>query len=179
MKKICVFCGSSPGNNEAYMKMGLEFGKMLGRNGFGLIFGGGNTGIMGAVANGVLAEKGDVCSVIPKFFVDEGVAHPHAQKTHIVETMHERKAMMYQLSDAFVTLPGGYGTLDEICEIITWAQLQKHQKPCFLLNYNGIYDHFLKHLKVVNKEGFLSDEDLALLREYHKPEEILAELLKV
>lgn len=175
LKKLCVFCGSSPGRDEAYMLLAYEFGKLMAQNNIGLVFGGGRSGIMGAVADGVLAEKGYVCSVIPRFFVDAGAAHPHAQKTHIVETMHERKALMYELADGFVTLPGGYGTLDELCEIITWAQLDKHNKPCFLLNHKGMYNHFMKHLQHVNKEGFLSDTDLALLREKTKAEDIIAE----
>lgn len=178
MKKLCVFCGSSPGRDESYMLAAYEFGKLMAKNNIGLVFGGGRSGIMGAVADGVLSEKGYVISVIPKFFVDAGAAHPQAQKTHIVETMHERKAMMYELADGFVTLPGGYGTLDELCEIITWAQLDKHQKPCFLLNQNGMYDHFMKHLRLVNQEGFLSNADLALLREKSNGEEIINEFIK-
>jgi len=175
LKKLCVFCGSSSGLNESYMLIAYEFGKLMAKNNIGLIFGGGRSGIMGAVADGVLAEKGYVCSVIPRFFVEAGAAHPHAQKTHIVETMHERKALMYELADGFVTLPGGYGTLDELCEIITWAQLDKHTKPCFIFNYNGLFDHFIKHLQLVNKEGFLSDSDLALLKERKKIEDIIVE----
>lgn len=178
MKKLCVFCGSSPGRNESYMLMAYDFGKLMAKNNIGLVFGGGRSGIMGAVADGVLSEKGYVCSVIPKFFVDAGAAHPQAQKTHVVETMHERKALMYDLADGFVTLPGGYGTLDELCEIITWAQLDKHNKPCFILNYNGMYDHFMKHLQVVNEEGFLSNSDLKLLREKKEMNDIINEFLE-
>ncbi len=177
MKKLCVFCGSSAGSGPAFKEAAFAFGVELAKNNIGLVFGGGNSGIMGAVADGVLSQNGFVQSVIPQFFVDAGAAHPKAQETIIVETMHERKAKMYDLADGFVTFPGGIGTLDEFCEILTWAQLQKHYKPCFIFNQNGFYDYFIKHLQHTTETNFLSQKDLDLLRIHADYKKLLQDFL--
>lgn len=163
MKKVCVFCGSSAGNGEAYKTMAKQMGKTLTSNDLGLVYGGASIGVMGTMADEVLGDGGEVWGVMPKSLVEWEVAHSALTKFEVVDSMHVRKQIMYDWSDAFVAMPGGFGTLDELCEILTWAQLEYHQKPCFLLNFNGFFDHLVKHFEHINKEGFLSDEHLKLI----------------
>lgn len=173
MKRICVFCGSSSGKSPEYLKVAQELGKLLAQNNFGLVYGGASIGIMGAVADAVLAEGGKVWGVIPQSIMDLEVAHGNLTELHVVDSMHERKKLMYDLSDAFVALPGGMGTLDELCEILTWAQLGYHRLPCYLVNYQGFFDHLMTHFKKINEEGFLSNEHLALLTEVSDNKKLL------
>src|SRR5262245_19885940 len=139
MKRVCVFCGSKSGDRPEYAEAGRRLGSLLARRGLGLVFGGGHVGIMGVLADVVLAGGGEVDGVIPQSLVDRELAHDRVTRLHVLETMHQRKALMADLSDAFVALPGGYGTLDELFEILTWAQLGIHAKPIGLLNVGGFF----------------------------------------
>ena len=168
MKRICVFCGSRDGANPAYKTQAQAMGEALVDRDLILVYGGGQAGLMGTVANAVLAAGGEVIGVIPQALIKKENAGDHLTELHIVNSMHERKAMMAELSDGFIAMPGGYGTLEEICEIVTWAQLGIHTKPCGLLNIAGYYDHllaFVDHMvgehfvPVSNRTLFLSDAD--------------------
>ncbi|CBW27845.1 putative lysine decarboxylase [Halobacteriovorax marinus SJ] len=178
MKKVCVFCGSSAGKGDAYKTMAENMGEVLTQNNFGLVYGGASIGVMGTMADQVLGAEGEVWGVMPKSLVDWEVAHNGLTHFETVDSMHTRKQKMYDWSDAFVAMPGGFGTLDELCEILTWAQLKYHQKPCFLLNFNGFFDHLVKHFKHINKEGFLSDEHLSLITVVDSFSELENELKK-
>ncbi|NMG08177.1 TIGR00730 family Rossman fold protein [Brasilonema sp. UFV-L1] len=173
MKYICVFCGSSMGVKPAYKQAAIALGKALARRKLGLVYGGGNVGLMGTVADGCLAAGGEVLGVIPDFLVAKEIAHTGLTQLHIVKSMHERKTMMAQLSDAFVALPGGYGTLEEFCEILTWAQLGLHQKPFALLNIKGYYDSLLKFFDQAVTEEFLRPIHRSLVLEASEPENLL------
>ena len=155
MTRVCVFCGSNPGLRADYGIAVQGLAIALVRSGFDLVYGGGNVGLMGQLADAMLHAGGQVIGVIPKALCDKEVAHHGVTELRIVETMHQRKAMMNDLSDAFIALPGGYGTLDEFFEILTWAQLGIHAKPCGLLNVAGYYDSLLAMLDRAVAEGFL------------------------
>jgi uncharacterized protein (TIGR00730 family) len=172
MKRVCVFCGSSPGRDPIYLDMAVRVGQMLAQRGLELVYGGAHVGLMGAVADAALAAGGHVIGVIPQSMVDREIAHTGLSDLRIVATMHERKALMESLSDAFLALPGGMGTLEEVCEIYTWGQLGLHRKPCGLLNVRGYYAPFLALLDGAVTAGFmraayremvLSDDDPAAL----------------
>jgi len=152
---IAVFCGSSGGHNPLYAKEAHAFGKILAKGGHGLVYGGGRVGLMGAVADGVLEGKGHVMGVIPHSLEQKELAHTGVSELHIVNNMHERKAMMAARADAFVALPGGVGTLEEIFEAWTWAQLGYHQKPIAFLDFGGFYTHLFSFLNHMKEEGFL------------------------
>jgi uncharacterized protein (TIGR00730 family) len=158
MKSICVFCGSSPGRRPEYREAALQFGKELARRGLRLIYGGGSIGLMTVIADQVLAEGGEVIGVIPQALVDKEVAHTGLTDLRIVGSMHERKALMANLADGFVALPGGMGTLEELCEILTWAQLGLHQKPCGLLDVAGYYEGLRRFFDHMVDERFLKEE---------------------
>ena len=177
MKKICVFCGSSNGNEAKFLELANQVGTLIGSLGWGLVYGGGKVGLMGAVANTVLAGKQEVIGVIPKSLMSAEVAHVGVTKLHVVETMHERKKMMYDLSDAFLILPGGMGTLDEMFEIITWAQLKYHHKPIYILNEFGFYDSLLQFVNHSSQHGFIKKEHLQLFKVIKNVEGV-AEILK-
>jgi uncharacterized protein (TIGR00730 family) len=156
MKSITVFCGASEGENPIYKQIGLETGKLLANHSIEVVFGGGKIGIMGAVADGALSAGGHVTGVIPKFLRTKEVTHYGVTNLHVVETMHERKMLMHQLSQGVMALPGGYGTLDELFEILTWAQLGMHQYPIGLLNVNGYFNHLHAFVNHMCNEGFLN-----------------------
>ena len=137
--RLCVFCGSSPGRTSAYAVAARRLGALLARRGIGLVYGGGNVGLMGLVADAVLADGGQAIGVIPRALVDRELAHARLSELVVVETMHERKQRMHDLSDGFIALPGGFGTLDELFEALTWAQLGMHAKPCGLLDVDGFW----------------------------------------
>jgi hypothetical protein len=169
LKRICVFCGSSSGVHPVYAQAAQAVGRLLWRRGIELVYGGGNVGLMGMLADACLAEGGRVIGVIPQALVDKEVAHLGLTELRVVSSMHERKAIMADLSDAFVALPGGYGTWEELFEMLTWSQLGIHQKPCGILNVNGYYDPLLEladkavsegFLREVNRDLLLSDDDL-------------------
>jgi uncharacterized protein (TIGR00730 family) len=156
MKSLAIFCGASIGKNPVYAAEAQAFGRLLAQQNIALIFGGGKVGIMGTVADSVLAAGGKAIGVIPRGLVEREVAHPDLTEMHVVETMHARKALMADLSDGFVALPGGWGTFDEICEILTWNQLGILAKPCGFLNINGYYDPLKQMFDTCVQEGFLS-----------------------
>ena len=153
--KICVYCGSSSGNRAVYQSAAESLADELTKRGFDLVYGGSDRGIMGVLANAVLQRGGQVQGVIPTALYDKEIAHQSLTELHVVESMHERKRMMAELSDGFVALPGGFGTLEEIVEIVTWGQLRFHDKPCGLLNVGGYFDHLLAYLDHCEAEGFL------------------------
>ena len=139
MKRLCIFCGSSLGTQSVFSHTARLLGQAMVRRGLGLVYGGGNIGLMGVIAETVLQEGGEVIGIIPEALKDKELAFNEITELRIVNTMHERKALMAELSDGFVAMPGGFGTLEEICEMITWAQLGIHQKPCGLLNTEGFF----------------------------------------
>jgi uncharacterized protein (TIGR00730 family) len=158
MKRICVFCGSNNGANPVYLETAATVGKFLAANDIELVYGGGRVGLMGKLADTVLAMGGKVTGAIPQSLAAKEVAHKGLTELHIVESMHERKALMAELADGFIALPGGFGTFEELCEIITWAQLGFHSKPCALLNVNGFYDHLIAMFDVAARENFIRPE---------------------
>src|SRR5499427_3746527 len=155
MKRICIFCGSRTGAQSEYAEAAKGMGHELLRRGIGLVYGGGCVGLMGTVADAVMGGGGEVIGVIPEALVTRELAHGDITQLIVVHSMHERKAKMAELSDAFIALPGGYGTFEEFCEIITWAQLGLHRKPCGILNVEGYYDPLLALFDRAVAEGFL------------------------
>ncbi len=159
-KNICVFCGSSSGNNKIYKDFAIKFAKEIVKNNLTLIYGGGKIGIMGIISDTVIDSGGKVIGVIPKFLSDKGLGNNNITEMKIVNDMHERKKTMYELSDYFVAMPGGIGTLEEIIEILTWKQLSLHKKPCALLNVNNFFDHLIKFLQTSVNNGFMKQSHL-------------------
>ena len=162
-KRLCVFCGSSPGDNPVYSEAAKHAGAELARRGIALVYGGGRVGLMGMVADAVLAAGGHVTGVIPEALMAKEVGHRGLPDLRVVKTMHERKALMAELSDGFVALPGGFGTFDEFFEIVTWAQLGLHSKPCGLLNVNGFYDPLLGLVDRAIEERFIKPKQRDLI----------------
>ena len=152
---LCVYCGSASGNDPAYRQLATAFGHELARRGIALVYGGGKVGLMGTVADAVLAGGGRVIGVIPRQLVEREVAHPGLTELVVVETMHQRKTRMYELSDAFVALPGGFGTMDEMFEMLTWAQLGLHRYPCGFLDVRGYYAALRGMMDHMVDEGFV------------------------
>jgi uncharacterized protein (TIGR00730 family) len=152
--RVCVFCGSSSGRVR-HVEVAREVGRTLAQRGIGVVYGGGRVGTMGALADGALAAGGSVIGVIPRSLVDWEVAHGNLTELHVVESMHERKALMADLADAFVTLPGGAGTLEELFEVWTWAQLGLHSKPVALLDVDGYFTHLVEMIDHMVEQGFL------------------------
>lgn len=163
MPRICVYCGSSSGDHPIYTEAALELADVLVRHDFELVYGGADKGIMGVIADAVLEQGGKVHGVIPKMLCDKELAHQNLTELHVVASMHERKTMMAALSDGFIAMPGGYGTLEEIIEMITWGQLKFHEKPCGLLNIDGYFDHLLAYLDHATAEGFLRSENRQMM----------------
>jgi uncharacterized protein (TIGR00730 family) len=158
IRSICVYCGSQPGRDSAYVEAARKLGRAMAENDIRLVYGGGTKGIMGAVASGVLSNGGKVTGIIPEFLIDmEATRHSLGQLNDLIVTkdMHERKHRMFEQSDAFVTLPGGIGTLEEIVEIMTWGQLGRHEKPMVLANINGFWDPMLELIGHMRAEGFI------------------------
>ena len=152
---LCVYCGSSPGNHPEYAERARAFGVEMAHRGIALVYGGGKVGLMGTVADAVLAGGGKVIGVIPRQLVELEVAHPGLSELVVVETMHQRKTRMYELSDAFVALPGGFGTMDEMFEMLTWAQLGLHRYPCAFLDVRGYYRDLRMMMDHMVDEGFV------------------------
>jgi len=163
MKRICVFCGSSPGRSETYAAVASALGRSLVRRGIGLVYGGASVGLMGTLADAVLEAGGDVIGVIPQTLVKYEVAHRGLPDLRVVASMHQRKAMMADLADGFVAMPGGIGTLEEFFEVLTWAQLGEHSKPCGLLDIDSYYSHLLAFLDHAVDKRFLRPENRAML----------------
>jgi uncharacterized protein (TIGR00730 family) len=158
MKSICVFCGSSVGLRENYKNKARSLGKIMALQNITLVFGGGNIGVMREIADSMLENGGEVIGVMPRHIVDKEIAHRQLTKLHIVNTMHERKAMMADLSDAFIALPGGFGTFDELFEVLTWNQLEIISKPAGILNIDGYFDHLLAFINHAVEEKFVRQE---------------------
>ena len=155
LESVCVFCGSSPGKEELYSQETRKLANYLATSGIKAVYGGGRTGIMGVFADAVLAAGGHITGIIPTFLVEREAAHPGLSELHRVSTMHERKALMQKLSHAFIILPGGLGTLEELFEVWAWNQLGLHGKPCLLLNSGGYYDNLLAFLSHSVSQGFV------------------------
>jgi uncharacterized protein (TIGR00730 family) len=156
LRSICVFCGGMAGNgNDQYAAAAAGLGALLAREEITLVYGGGGIGLMGVLANAVLAHGGTVLGIIPYGLLGPELAHPELAELRVVNSMHERKAQMVAASDGFITLPGGFGTLDELAEVLTWAQLGIHRKPIAMLNTNHFYDHFLAHAAHAEQQGLL------------------------
>ena len=155
IQRVCVFCGSNRGSRPSYAQAATLLARHLAANGIGLVYGGGNVGLMGVLADEALSSGTEVIGVIPQSLVEREVAHLGLSELRIVASMHERKAQMAELCDAFIALPGGFGTLEEFCEVLTWAQLGLHRKPCGLLNVEGYFDRLLELFDHAVAEGFL------------------------
>jgi uncharacterized protein (TIGR00730 family) len=163
LQSICVFCGSSRGVNNAYETAARAFAEVAVRRGIRLVYGGASVGLMGAIADAALHAGGDVVGVIPRGLVEREIAHPGLTKLHVVDTMHERKAMMSELADAFVALPGGLGTLEELFEVWTWGMLGLHAKPYGILDVDGYYSPLIDFLDHAAAEGFIRPSQRAML----------------
>ena len=160
MPLVAVYCGSRSGNDEVYEKAARDLGQALAENGLGLVYGGASIGLMGAVADEVVNAGAEAVGVIPTFMLKHEIAHEKLTRLHLTDTMHTRKTVMAEYADAFVTLPGGLGTLEEIMEIATWRQLYQHEKPMIILNINGFYDKLIEHLEYTTEQGFMKQQDL-------------------
>jgi uncharacterized protein (TIGR00730 family) len=176
IKRICVFCGSSLGARPEYARAAAELGRLLAGSGVGLVYGGARVGLMGALADAVLTAGGEAIGVMPRALVEKEIAHSGLTELHVVESMHERKTLMSDLADAFVLLPGGFGSWEEFCEVVTWLQLGMHQKPCGVLNVAGYYESLISLTAHAAAEGFLrpAHKDLVIVAD--KPQELLWQL---
>ncbi len=173
MDSICVFCGSKKGTRLAYTAAARRTGVALAKRGIRVIYGGGSVGLMGALADAALEEGGEVVGVIPEALVSNEIAHAGLTKLHVVGSMHERKALMSDLSDGFLTLPGGYGTLEEFLEVLSWAQLSIHAKPCALLDVDGFYAPLASLFDKAVAEGFVRPDHRSLVLTGDHPEQLL------
>jgi uncharacterized protein (TIGR00730 family) len=176
MRSVCVFCGANAGSRPEYAEAARRLGAALAERGLEVVFGGGHVGLMGVLADAALQAGGRVVGVIPQALVERELAHRRLSELHVVETMHQRKALMADLADAFVALPGGYGTLDELFEILTWAQLGLHGKPVGLLNVGGFFDALLAWLEHAVAERFLPAAHRDFLLVERQPEALLDRL---
>lgn len=163
MKNITVYCGANSGNNPIFTEQAFALGKYMAEQGIGLVYGGGNVGLMGAVANGVIQNQGEGVGIIPQFLLDKELGHGGLTELIIVENMHQRKAKMYEMCDAIIALPGGFGTMEELFEMLTWGQLGLHEKPIALLNTMGYYDSLLAFFDDMTKHGLLRPEHRAMV----------------
>jgi uncharacterized protein (TIGR00730 family) len=178
MDSLCVFCGSKFGNDPKFEATAIEFGRLLTEHKIDLVYGGGNVGLMGVLANTVLENGGKVTGIMPEHLVVKELAHKGLTKFIEVKSMHERKATMAKLSDGFIALPGGFGTLEEICEVLTWSMLGLHKKPCGFLNVDGFFDDLLKFFDLANKYNFIASEHKALAIVSNSAEDILQQFRK-
>jgi uncharacterized protein (TIGR00730 family) len=176
MQRVCVFCGSSPGARPAYAKATAEVARLLAGQGIGVVYGGGHVGLMGVLADTAMAAGGEVIGVMPQALVDREIGHTEISELRVVGSMHERKALMADLSDAFIALPGGAGTLEELFEVYTWAQLGLHRKPCALLNVEGYYDGVAGFLSHAVEERFLREEHREMLMVESQPGALIERL---
>jgi uncharacterized protein (TIGR00730 family) len=175
MSRLCIFCGSSPGRRPAYAAAARLLGSTLAARGIGMVYGGGNVGLMGLVADAALDAGGEVIGVIPRALVDRELAHRRLSSLRVVETMHERKQLMHDLSDGFIALPGGFGTLDELFEALTWAQLGMHQKPCGLLDVDNFWEPLWQLVEQQAAEDFVRPHHKKLLLRADHPDQLLAQ----
>lgn len=177
MARLCVFCGSSPGSRPVYRDAAVLLGRTLAERGHALVYGGSSIGLMGAMADAALEAGGEVIGVIPRTLVAREIAHPSLTVLHVVDTLHERKETMMTLAEAFLTLPGGYGTLDELFEVLTWAQLDLHEKPIGLWDVSGYFELLVRALDHAAVEGFLRPRDHERLAVSAELEVLLSHLL--
>jgi len=175
IRRICVYCGSSPGKNPAYALAAAHLAEEMRRRDIGLVYGGAAVGVMGAVANAMLEAGGEAIGIIPKSLAVKELAHANLTELHVVASMHERKAMMAELADGFIALPGGWGTLEEIFEILTWAQLGFHDKPCGLLNIDGYYDGLIGFLENSFEQEFVNQLFRPMLMTAEEPSSLLSQ----
>lgn len=161
LRRICVYCGSSSGDDPAHREAAHALGGFLAQSGIGLVYGGGHVGLMGALADGALASNGEVIGVIPHALMAKELGHGGVTDLRVVGSMHERKQLMVDLSDGFIALPGGFGTLDELFETLTWLQLSFHDKPVGILNVNGFFDGLIEFIHYMSRQGFLKPEHAA------------------
>jgi uncharacterized protein (TIGR00730 family) len=173
LEAVCVFCGSREGSRPAYAEAAKRTGREIARRGLGLVYGGGRVGLMGAVADAALEEGGEVVGVITEALISREIAHAGLTKLHVVGSMHERKMLMADLSDGFVTLPGGYGTLEEFFEVLSWAQLSIHEKPCGLLNVDGFWNPLSVLFDHTVTEGFVNPDHRSLVLTEGDPSALL------
>jgi uncharacterized protein (TIGR00730 family) len=176
MKRLCVFCGSSPGADPAFASAARQLGALLAERRIGLVYGGASVGLMAEIANSTMAAAGEVIGVIPHSLVDREVAHRGLRDLRVVDSMHQRKAVMADLSDGFIAMPGGLGTLEEFFEVLTWAQLGMHTKPCGLLNIAGFYDKLLAFLDHAVEQRFIKPVHRATVMVADRPDDLLARL---
>jgi uncharacterized protein (TIGR00730 family) len=174
---VCVFCGSSTGKNPVFADAARELGTLLAKNSHSLIYGGGNVGLMGIVADSVMHNNGEVIGIIPQFLLDREVGHKEITRLEVVQSMHQRKQRMADLSQAFIALPGGWGTLEEVAEILTWRQLGLIPHPVILLNINGFYTALITQLNLMFEEGFVKKEYLKNLKVADSPAEALMHII--
>jgi uncharacterized protein (TIGR00730 family) len=174
MKSVCVFCGSNPGGDPRFLESAKALGAFLAREGLTMVYGGASVGLMGATATACLTAGGQVVGVLPDFLMKKELAHTGLTELHVVPSMHERKALMAELSDGFVALPGGMGTLEEFCEIVTWAQLGLHAKPCGLLNVAGFYEPLLALVEGMVANRFVREAHAGIVLSAPTPEGLLA-----
>jgi uncharacterized protein (TIGR00730 family) len=177
MNRICVFCGSAQGTLPLYRETANRVGRRLAERGIGVVYGGGRVGLMGVLADAALAAGGEVIGVIPQRLAKAEVAHAGLTRLHVVQTMHERKALMADYADAFLALPGGFGTLDELFEAITWRQLGFHDKPCGLLDVNGYFSDLRAFIERAVSDGFIRSEDAGRLIHGEEVDALLGRLL--
>ncbi len=175
-RSICIFCGSNLGIRPAYRLAAEQLASLLVQRGIDLVYGGGNIGLMGVLADSMLASGGKVIGVIPESLMAREVGHRGLTELRVVNSMHQRKALMSDLSDAFIALPGGFGTFEEFCEVVTWSQLGIQEKPCGLLNVAGYYDPLLRLFDNAVREGFLHPDNRALVLDDHDPERLLEKM---
>lgn len=176
MQRIGVFCGSTPGHRPVYQQAARELGALVAGSGYELVYGGGHVGLMGVLADAVLEHGGQVTGVMTQHLVDREIAHHGLTELRVVHSMHERKAVMADLADAFIALPGGYGTYEEFFEVLTWGQLGLHRKPCGLLNVAGFYDALLRMFEHAMGEGFVHAGNRALVVDDSDPQQLLQRL---
>jgi uncharacterized protein (TIGR00730 family) len=176
MARLCIFCGAHSGNDGRYVGVAANAAQTIVRAGYGIVYGGGSVGLMGTIADAALAAGGEVIGVIPNALAGSEIAHDGLTQLHVVDSMHERKALMADLADGFIALPGGFGTMDEFCEILTWRQLKLHDKPIGLLNYGGYYDALLALFDRMVSEGFLKPATRSLFASAPTIDELLAKM---
>lgn len=176
MKRITVFCGSSAGTDEVYGEQAYELGRTIANRHIGLVYGGTNVGLMNSVAEGALSMGGEVIGVLPVFIKQKGIAHKNLTELILVETMHERKTRMNELSDGVIALPGGFGTLEEFFEVLTWGQLGLHRKPAAVLNINGYFDNLTDLVQTMTDRGFLKEANRKMLLVSNNIDELLDQM---
>jgi uncharacterized protein (TIGR00730 family) len=176
MRRICIYAGSNPGNDRAYADAARELATLLAERGIGIVYGGGKVGLMGVTADTALAAGGEVIGVMPQALINREIGHPGLTELRVVDSMHERKALMAKLADAFVALPGGIGTLEELIEVYTWSQLGIHDKACGVLNVGGYYDGLVAFLDDAVAAGFLREQHREVLSVAGSPAELLDQL---